>query len=161
MPLWYRKINSNNYSTIDLVAEFLDIWLQTRRSEDISPEELAGVIDVMYDVQTPPGNWSLIEVRPGELRNYIQVYIKPDGRHAPMMSKRDEKLSGEYKNLLQKGYKPTPIIIAGTEGDNREEGIFLIDGRHRIHSAADLGIQKMEAYIPTKQINTLRKARLT
>jgi hypothetical protein len=161
MPLWYKPVNRNNYSTMDLVHEFLDIWLQTRRAADINSGELAGVIDVLYEVEPSPGKWRLVEVSPKQLKNYIRVYIRSDGSRAPMMRKRDIKLSSAYKNLLKKGHKPTPIMLAGTQNENGgEEGIILIDGRHRIHSAADLGIEKMEAYIPNSDIGMFRKATL-
>lgn len=159
MPLWFRSINYNNYSTIDLVNEFLDIWLQTRRSQDIHPGELAGVIEVLYEIQPSPGSWRLVEVRPHELKRYIRVYIRSDGSRAPMMRQRDQKLSLEYQKLLKKGYKPTPIMLAGSQNeDGGEEGIMLIDGRHRIHSTADLEIPTIEAYIPTSDIQMFRKA---
>ena len=35
MKLWFKQLDDEKFQTIDLVNEFLDVWLQTRNSEDI------------------------------------------------------------------------------------------------------------------------------
>jgi hypothetical protein len=161
MGLWFRKLEDNDYATIDLVAEFIDIWLQTRRPEDIDPGELAGVIDVIYDIEPVPGQWTLIAVRPDELKRYIRTYIRSDGTTGDMMRPRDVSLAKEYVKLLRRGHEPPPIIIAGAEDpDTKTEGITLIDGRHRIHAAAMAGLKELPAYIPKDAIPMMEKAEL-
>jgi hypothetical protein len=138
----------------------LDIWLQTRKAEDIDTDELAGVIDVMYDFQPVPGEWVTVEVKPKELQQYINVYIDADGKAKKMMAKKDTALMKKYVALLKKGFEPTPIIIAGAtdQDDSGEEGIVLIDGRHRIHAFIDAGIEKCLAYIPLEDLPKMDKA---
>lgn len=155
MGLWYRRIDDKAYQTMDLVTEFLDIWIQTRKPQDIDTDELAGVIDVMYDFAPVPGQWVTIEVRPKELQQYINVYINHEGKAKPMMSNKDKALTAKYVALLQRGFDPTPIIIAGaTDQDEKtgEQGIVLLDGRHRIHSFIAAGRQTCLAYIPLEDV---------
>jgi len=159
MGLWYRRIDDRVFQTMDLVPEFLDIWLQTRRPQDIKTDNIAGVIDALYDFQPVPGQWIVIEARPKELGNYINVYINAEGKKRPMMRARDTALSQKYVQLLEKGYEPTPIMIAGA-GDKQtgEEGIVLIDGRHRIFSAIAAGRETILAYIPLQDLPKMDKA---
>ena len=214
MALWYRLVTDETYKTIDIVTEFLDIWLQTRRAEDIDPGELAGVIDAIYEFQeysasgklgvyetteamdaasdileiwlqtrksedidprelakmvdaiylpqntsASPGCWALIEVRPTEIRDYITVYVDSDGRQKKMMAQKDERLMSQYVKLLAKGYEPTPIIIAGAvDDDSGEEGIVLLDGRHRTYAAISNGVSIIRAYIPKADLPKMAKA---
>jgi hypothetical protein len=145
---------------MELVAEFLDVWLQTRKAEDIDPDELSGVIDFIYEVQPPPGRWALIEVRPRELKDYITVYVRSNGQEQSMMKQGDWKLSKRYVELLKKGYEPTPIILAGAEDpDSHERGITLIDGRHRIYAADEAGIDSIMAYLPAKHLPMMKEAK--
>jgi hypothetical protein len=162
MALWYRVIEDNNYGTMDLVAEFLDVWLQTRKAQDIDPGELAGVIDVVYDIEPTPGSWILIAVKPQELRRYISTYIRSDGTTGDMMQPKDVSLAKEYVKLLRRGHEPPPIIIAGAEDpDDGTEGVTLIDGRHRIHAAAMAKLKEIQAYIPKEDLPMMKKAELT
>lgn len=149
MALWYKPIDMSGHESMDLVNEFLDIWLQTRKNEDIDPGELAGVIDTIYEFQPSPGDWVLIEVKPSEISAYITIYVTADGKEKEMMARKDFKLRDQYVKLLQKGYDPTPIIIAGaTDEDTGEQGIVLLDGRHRTHAAIAAGVHTIQAYIP-------------
>lgn len=153
MALWYRIIDNKSFESMDLVNEFLDIWLQTRKNEDIDPGELAGVIDTIYEFQPSPGDWILIEVRPSEISAYITIYVTADGKEKEMMARKDFKLRDQYVKLIQKGYDPTPIIIAGaTDDDTGEQGIVLLDGRHRTHAAIAAGVQTIQAYIPRQDL---------
>ena len=165
MGLWYRQEAANKgtvFETAELVMEFLDIWLQTRKNEDIDPQELAGVIDVLYDFQPVPGKWILIETKPQELAKYIATYINAAGERREMMQQKDQALSREYVNLLKKGFEPTPIMIAGITDDvTGEDGIVLIDGRHRIFAAVDAGIDTIKAYINQDGVAMMDKATLT
>ena len=162
MGLWYKRDKANEdttFETADLVSEFLDIWLQTRKNEDIDPKELAGVIDVLYDFQPVPGKWVLIEVRPKELARYISTYVDAQGRQKKMMSKKDKKLSKAYVRLLKKGFEPTPLMIAGIKDSvTNEEGIVLIDGRHRIFAAIEAGVDTLLAYINEEGLDKMDKA---
>jgi hypothetical protein len=159
MALWYKLVTKETFETMDIIAEFLDIWLQTRKSEDIDPGELAGVIDTVYEFAPSPGCWSLIEVRPTEIRDYITVYVDANGKQKKMMAKKDEKLTRQYVKLLTKGHEPTPIIISGaTDDDTKEEGIVLLDGRHRTYAAIASGILTIQAYIPTEDLPKMAKA---
>jgi len=162
MGLWYKRDKANEnttFETADLVSEFLDIWLQTRKNEDIDPKELAGVIDVLYDFQPVPGKWVLIEVRPKELARYISTYVNAEGKSKKMMSKRDKKLSTSYVRLLKKGFEPTPIMIAGIQDEvTKEDGIVLIDGRHRIFAAVAAGVDTLLAYINKDGLDKMDKA---
>jgi len=162
MPLYHKIVDKKSYQTMDLITEFLDIWIQTRKSKDIDTDELAGVIDVLYDFQPTPGRWVVIEVKPKELAQYINVYIDHRGREKPMMSARDNKLSAKYVELLKKNYEPTPIMIAGAteKGDNGEYGIVLIDGRHRIYSFIEAGHETCLAYIPYNDLPKMAMAHL-
>jgi hypothetical protein len=165
MGLWYRRERANKdtvFETADLVMEFLDIWLQTRKNEDIDPQELAGVIDVLYDFQPVPGKWVLIEVKPKELAEYIATYINAEGERREMMQKKDVALSREYVKLLKKGFEPTPIMIAGIKDEvTGEDGIVLIDGRHRIFASIDADIDIIKAYINKDGLKMMDKATLT
>ena len=162
MGLWYRIDPENEgatFETIDLVGEFLDIWLQTRKAEDIDPGELAGVIDVLYDFQPTPGKWILIEMRPTEMAEYISTYITAKGKYKEMMTKKDHKLSNAYAKLFKKKYEPTPIMLAGVvDAVTGEEGVVLIDGRHRIHAAVQAKIPTILAYINKNGLEHLEKA---
>lgn len=162
MGLWYRLEPTNkdtSFETIDLVGEFLDIWLQTRKSEDIDAGELAGVIDTLYDFQPTPGKWVLIEVKPTELAKYISVYVTAEGERKQMMSKKDHKLSESYVKLFKKKYEPTPIMLAGIVDEvTGEQGIVLLDGRHRIYAAIKAKIPTLLAYINADGIEHLEKA---
>jgi hypothetical protein len=158
MALWYKLIDTGHHESMDLVSEFLDIWLQTRKNEAIDPDELAGVIDVIYECQPSPGDWVLIEVRPSEIASYISSYVNSKGEEKAMMAMKDYKLRDKYVNLLNRGYKPTPIIITGATEDTGEQGIGLIDGRHRIHSYVAAGIESIEAYIPRLDLPKLQHA---
>lgn len=159
MALWYKRVNNETYETMDLVAEFLDIWFQTRKSEDIDPGELAGVIDSLYECQPPPGEWILIEAKPTELRDYITVYVDPDGKEKKMMARKDTKLMKQYVKLLTKGYEPTPIMIAGAiDEETGEHGIVLIDGRHRIFAAIENSVETIQAYIPKEDLSKMDAA---
>lgn len=163
MPLYHRLVDKKAYETMDLVTEFLDIWIQTRKPKDIDTDELAGVIDVMYEFQPVPGKWVVIEVKPKELAQYINVYINDKGQEKPMMSARDNKLSAKYVELLKKGYEPTPIMIAGATEKNKEtgeHGIVLIDGRHRIYSFIEANHETCLAYIPHKDLPKMAMAKL-
>jgi len=159
MALWYKLVTKETFETMDIIAEFLDIWLQTRKSEDINPGELAGVIDTVYEFAPSPGCWSLIEVRPTEIRDYITVYVDANGKQKKMMAKKDEKLTQQYVKLYAKGHEPTPIIISGAvDDDTKEEGIVLLDGRHRTYAAIASGIGTIQAYIPTEDLPKMAKA---
>ena len=210
MALWYKLVTDKTYETADIVTEFLDIWLQTRKAEDIDPGELAGVIDTIYEFQSPsaitdetfdtmdalaallgtqldsresedinprvlaeiansiyyprisppsPGCWALIEVRPTEIRDYITIYVDADGNQKKMITKKDERLMKQYVKLLNMGYEPTPIIIAGAiDDDTKEEGIILIDGRHRTYAAIANGVSVIRAYIPKADLPKMDKA---
>jgi hypothetical protein len=162
MPLFHRIVDRKVYETMDLVTEFLDIWIQTRKPKDIDTDELAGVIDVLYDFQPSPGRWVVIEVKPKELAQYINIYINHRGEEKPMMSSRDNKLSAKYVELLKKGYEPTPIMIAGAteKNDDGEYGIVLIDGRHRIYSFIEAEHETCLAYIPYKDVPKMAMAKL-
>ena len=162
MPLFHRIVDKKAYETMDLVTEFLDIWIQTRKSPDIDTDELAGVIDVLYDFQPVPGKWVVVEVRPKELAQYINVYVNHRGEEKPMMSAKDNKLSAKYVELLSKGYEPTPIMIAGAteKNDQGEHGIVLIDGRHRIYAFIKAEHETCLAYIPYKDVPKLAMAKL-
>jgi hypothetical protein len=162
MPLFHRIVDKKVYETMDLVTEFLDIWIQTRKPKDIDTDELAGVIDVLYDFQPSPGRWVVIEVKPKELAQYINIYINHRGEEKPMMSSRDNKLSAKYVELLKKGYEPTPIMIAGAteKNDDGEYGIVLIDGRHRIYSFIEAEHETCLAYIPYKDVPKMAMASL-
>jgi hypothetical protein len=161
MPLWFQRQNRKTFSNMELVSEFIDVWLQTRKSEDIDASELSGVIDFIYDVEPAPGKWALIEVKPSELKSYITVYVSPDGvERKTMMKQGDWRLSKRYVQLLNKGYEPTPIIIAGAEDpDTKERGITLIDGRHRIYAADEAGLDSIMAYIPRKHLPMMKEAK--
>ncbi|HUV13232.1 MAG TPA: hypothetical protein VMY18_06290, partial [Acidobacteriota bacterium] len=162
MGLWYKIEEDNegqDFETADLVVEFLDIWLQTRKLEDIDPKELGGVIDVLYDFEPVPGKWILIEVRAAEMAKYISTYINARGESKVMMQEKDKKLSNAYVKLLKKGYEPTPIMIAGIVDEvSGEEGIVLIDGRHRIHAAIAAGVTILKAYINKSGLEKMDKA---
>lgn len=161
MPLWYGRKNHKTFNNMDLISEFLDIWLQTRKNPDIDPGELAGVIDTIYDYQPSPGKWILIDVKPAELKQYITTYVGPDGKERKMIRQKDVKLSSAYIDLIQKGHLPTPIFIAGVEDpDDGTEGIVLLDGRHRIHSAVEAGLQTIEAYLPHGHLPCMDAAKL-
>ena len=164
MGLWYKRDEENkntDFETADLVTEFIDIWLQTRKNQDIDPKELAGVIDVLYDFQPVPGKWVLIEVRPAELARYISTYINDKGDHKRMMAKKDKKLSSAYVKLLKKGFEPTPLMIAGIKDSvTGEDGVVLIDGRHRIYAAVAAGVEKLLAYINKDGLDKMDKASL-
>lgn len=164
MGLWHHidpRGTNATFETIDLVGEFLDIWLQTRKSEDIDPGELAGVIDVLYDFQPSPGEWILIEVRPKELAEYISVYITAKGERKKMMSKKDKKLSASYVKLFKKGHEPTPIMLGGiADSVTGEEGVVLIDGRHRIFAAIDANVPTLPAYINKNGLKYLKAAKM-
>ena len=149
MPLWYKRVSKETFESIDLVAEFLDIWLQTRKSESIDPGELAGVIDTIYEFQPTPGKWILIEVKPTEIGDYITTYVNARGKEKKMMAKKDTKLTKQYVKLLDQGFDPTPIMIAGaSDEETGEQGIALIDGRHRTYAAIENKIATIQAYIP-------------
>ena len=161
MGLWYKIVDEDDdeFETAELVVEFLDIWLQTRKLEDIDPQELAGVIDVLYDFEPVPGKWTLIEVKPKEIAKYISTYVNAKGEKKEMMQSKDKKLSQAYVRLLKKGYEPTPIMIAGIEDEvTGEEGIVLIDGRHRIHAAVEADIPIIKAYINNHGLEKMDKA---
>jgi len=164
MGLWYRIETENKdtvFETCDLVGEFLDIWLQTRKAEDIDASELAGVIDVLYDFQPVPGKWVLIEVRPKELARYISTYVNAKGQRKKMMKGKDVKLSKAYVKLLKKKYEPTPIMLAGIADEvTGEDGVVLIDGRHRIFAAVEAGIPTILAYINKDGLEKMDKAKL-
>lgn len=164
MGLWYRIDPENKdttFQTIDLVGEFIDIWLQTRKAEDIDSGELAGVIDVLYDFQPVPGQWILIEVKPEELVKYIATYVTAKGERKQMMQNKDHKLSNAYVKLLKKNYEATPIMIAGiADGVTGEEGVILIDGRHRIYAAVKAGLPTMFAYINRDGLEMMDKAKM-
>jgi hypothetical protein len=69
------------------------------------------------------------------------------------MQGHDWSLTNRYKQLLQKGFEPTPIFISGAEDDQTgEKGIILIDGRHRIYAAAEEGRTEIQAYIPKRDL---------
>jgi hypothetical protein len=159
MALWYKLLTDETYETMDIIAEFLDIWLQTRKSEDIDPGELAGVIDTVYEFESSSGLWSLIEVRPTEIRDYITVYVDANGKQKKMMAQKDERLMRQYVKLLTKGHEPTPIMIAGAvDDDTKEEGIVLLDGRHRTYAAIANNVAKIKAYIPKEDLPKMEKA---
>jgi len=158
MALWYKLINTKKHESMDLVSEFLDIWLQTRKIDDIDNDELAGVIDAIYEFQPSPGDWVLIEVRPQEIASYISVYVNSRGQEKEMMRQKDYRLRDQYVNLLKKGYNPTPIIITGATDDSGEQGIALLDGRHRTHAAIAAGLTSIEAYIPRLDLPKLEAA---
>lgn len=162
MALWYRIDKQNKdtvFETSELVMEFLDIWFQTRKAEDIDASELAGVIDVLYDFQPVPGEWVLIEVRPEELARYISTYVNAKGQRKEMMKDKDVKLSKAYVKLLKKKYEPTPIMLAGISDEvTGEDGVVLIDGRHRIYAAVEAKIPKILAYINKDGLEKMDKA---
>lgn len=158
MALWYKLIDTTKHESMDLVSEFLDIWLQTRKNEGIDPDELAGVIDAIYEFQPSPGDWVLVEVRPQEIAAYISIYVNSKGEEKEMMRQKDFKLRDQYVKLLQKGYDPTPIIITGATDDSGEQGIALLDGRHRTHAAIAAGLNTIEAYIPRLDLPKLEAA---
>jgi len=163
MGLYHRLVDKKTFETMDLVTEFIDIWIQTRKPKDIDTDELAGVIDVMYDFQPSPGKWVIIEVKPQELAQYINVYINDKGEEKPMMSAKDNRLSGKYVELLKKGYEPTPIMIAGATEKNEatgEHGIVLIDGRHRIYAFIEAKHETCLAYIPYNDLPKMAAAQL-
>jgi len=166
MGLWYRRTENTVYETVHLVDEFLHIWFSTRReTKFIRANELAGVIDMLYEVDPAPGQWVIVEVRPQELKKYISVYRKerPQGGKATetknMMQDHDWTLTRRYKQLLDKGFEPTPIFLSGAESDDGEKGIMLVDGRHRIYSAAEQGHTMMLAYIPLRDLPMFKEAR--
>ena len=158
MALWYKLIDTKKHESIDLVSEFLDIWLQTRKNEAIDPGELAGVIDAIYEFQPSPGDWVLVEVKPREIAAYISIYVNSRGEEKEMMRQKDYKLRDKYVTLLQRGYTPTPIIITGATDDSGEQGIALLDGRHRTHAAITAGVETIEAYIPRLDLPRLAAA---
>jgi hypothetical protein len=164
MGLWYRidpENENTTFETIDLVCEFIDIWLQTRKAKDIDPRELSGVIDVLYDFQPVPGEWVLVEIRPAELAQYITTYINDKGTRQQMMQEKDHKLSNAYVKLFKKKYQPTPLIIAGVADEvTGEEGIVLIDGRHRTFAAIKAGVPTLLAYINKSGLEMLDKAKI-
>ncbi len=164
MGLWYKRDKANKaviFETADLVMEFVDIWLQTRKNEDIDPQELAGVIDVLYDFQPVPGKWVLIDVKPRELAAYISTYVNAKGEKRQMMQQKDKALSRQYVSLLKKGYEPTPLMIAGiNDSVTGEPGIVLIDGRHRIYAAIAADVEKLKAYINLDGLEMMDKATL-
>ena len=158
MGLWYRKTTDAAFNSMHVCTQLLDIWLQTRASENIDAGDLAGVFDSIYEIEPHPGRWALIAVRPEELRAYIRIYIKNGKEQQNMLRNKDVKLISQYVKLLKKGYVPTPIILAGAEDDFGKNGIQLIDGRHRIHSACKAGIQLIQAYIPVSELHMMDDA---
>jgi hypothetical protein len=162
MKLWYQILQQQEgYENLDVVAEFLEVWINTRRPQAIDPGELAGVIDVLYDCAPAGTEWVTILARPQELADYITVYMKDDNDGGAMMKGRDNKLSAKYKEWLQRGHQPPPILLAGAENDEgTERGIMLIDGRHRIHAAIAAGLQTIKAYIPKDHLSYMDAAEL-
>lgn len=159
MPLWYRRLRGPEKENIDLVAEFLDVWLATRKAGSIDPGELAGVIDVMYDMAPPGTKWALLEVRPHELARYINVYMRDDRSGGEMMKSADHTLKSTYVGWIKKGHAPPPIMISGViDESDGESGVLLIDGRHRIYAAIDAGMTAIKAYLPVKHIPFMDKA---
>jgi hypothetical protein len=162
MRLWYRLLSDPaGYENMDVVAEFLETWLTTRRTKAISSGELAGVIDVLYDCAPPGTEWSTVEMRPDQLASYITTYMKDEADGGAMMKGRDEKLSSKYREWIEHGHQPPPILIAGAE-DPRDgsRGIMLIDGRHRIFASIEAGLKTIKAYIPTEHLPLLNDAEL-
>lgn len=162
MKLWYQLLqHPSGYENLDVVAEFLEVWINTRRPQAIHPGELAGVIDVLYDCAPPGTEWVTILLRPQELASYITIYMKDDDDGGAMMKGRDTKLSAKYKEWLQRGHEPPPILVAGAANDDgTERGIMLIDGRHRIHAAIAAGLTTIKAYIPKDHLPYLKDAEL-
>lgn len=159
--LWYQEIpDPSGYESLDVVAEFLAIWLNTRLQHAIDPGELAGVIDVLYDCAPPGTIWTTLEVRPDEMAKYITTYMKDDGEGGDMMKGRDEKLSAKYKEWIEKGHEPPPILLSGVTDEDGSRGIMLIDGRHRIFSAIDAGLKTIKAYLPIEQVECMKDAEL-
>jgi len=145
---------------IHIITEFLDIWFQTRRSQDLCASSLAGVIQGIYDASPGDGAWALVSLRPTELRDYITTYLKNGVMQKAVIAEKDVKLYAKYASLLRQGYMPTPVIIAGAEDDCKTQGIYLIDGRRRIYSACIAEKKTMKAYIPVKDLEMLKKANL-
>lgn len=162
MKLWYQLLqHPSGYENLDVVAEFLEVWLRTRRLQGIDPGELAGVIDVLYDCAPAGTEWVTILLRPQELARYITVYMKDEDDGGAMMKGRDTKLSTKYKEWLQRGHEPPPILVAGAENDDgTERGIMLIDGRHRIYASIAAGMTTIKAYIPKEHLPYLQDAEL-
>jgi hypothetical protein len=162
MPLWYRRVRRPEKENIDLVAEFLDVWLATRKLGSIDPGELAGVIDVLYDMAPPGTKWALLEVRPHELAAYINVYMRDDQSGGEMMKSADHSLKNTYVGWIRKGHQPPPIMISGViDEEDGDKGILLIDGRHRIHAAVEAGLATIQAYLPVEHIPFMDEAVLT
>ena len=158
MAFWYERIDDSVLTTMELVHEFIDIWLQTRKTEDLDAGEMAGVIDVLYEFQPSPGGWICVRMNPQELKDHIREYIRADGTRAKMMSKRDLAFAKAYVGLMNKGHEPTPIMIAGAENPTtKEKGITLIDGRHRIHASVIGKRPEILVYIPEDDLRFLDK----
>ena len=159
MPLWYRRLIAPEKESIDLVAEFLDVWLATRKPGAIDPGELAGVVDVMYELVPSGTKWALLEVRPDELARYITVYMRDNEPGGAMMKKGDHSLKSTYVAWIKKGHEPPPIMIAGVEDeDDGTRGIMLIDGRHRIHAMLAAEMPTMKAYLPVEPLPFMDEA---
>jgi uncharacterized ParB-like nuclease family protein len=159
MPLWYRRLRRQPIENIDLVAEFLETWLVTRMAETIDPGELAGVIDVLYEMAPSGTMWAIIEIRPHELARYITTYVRDGEEVGTMMSTEDNTLRDTYASWIRKGHETPPIIIAGVvDEDDGGKGIMLIDGRHRIHAAVAAGKETILAYIPVEHLPMMKEA---
>ena len=173
---WHRRAEKKGkvYDTMDVVSDFIDIWLQTREAEDIDSDELAGVIEGIYQGEGEDRKWMVVYLKPEELRDYIKYYVhsdrssddsgeEKDGENRPMMADYDHKLSAEYVKLIKEGYDSPPIIVSGAEDEETDppvRGLYLIDGRHRIYAACDADVKKITAYIPVEYFTYLKEAKL-
>jgi hypothetical protein len=161
MPFRWESTDDTVYTTMQLVDEFIDIWLQTRKPEDIDCGELAGVIDVLYETQPSPGGWVLVRMDPQQLKDHIREYIRDDGTRAPMMRKRDVAFAKAYVGLMTKGHESTPIMVMGAENPKTgEKGLALIDGRHRIHAHVMAKRPEILVYIPADDVRFLEETDL-
>ena len=147
--------------TIDLVAQLWEMWAHPPSGGKIDPDELAGVVDLLYDnipssecqYSDKKDTWTLVELYVEPLKKYL---VRGMG-----METEDWKRSNEYSKKNLRGFEIPPIFLSGGVGNYKGKtigGIALLDGRHRIFGAIRSKTETIPAFIPASQLPFLKAA---
>lgn len=150
MPIWYERKAGEPRMTGEVVGDLLELWVLavSRQEPTHKPEDIAGIIDLMYEVEPVPGKWVLVAASTSQLLRHIDLPMQEDDwRRAAMYGAR----------LQAEGGTSPPIILVGAE-DGEARGIALLDGRRRIHAAAIAAAETVEAWVPEQHLGMLSES---
>lgn len=147
MPIWHERADDKTQMTGEVVGDLLEAWAGSFDTKEAAhkAEDVAGIIDLMYEVQPVPGAWARVKVSTSQLLEHLQL---------PMESSDWGKAAMYGARLQAESEKPPPIILVGAEEDGRR-GLALLDGRRRIHAASIAGKDRIEAWVPEEHLGVM------